>query len=117
MTAANLDRGHGSQHCHSRLRSAYLHTTVPAHQHTAPGTWRQHTWSPLVYSIQQVLSAARGYRIELDWSLHIGNWCFTFYKKVKIRIKEIPKLLVGAILGMYPARCRQSSLSPGRERC
>ena len=114
MTAANLDRGHGSQHCHSRLRSAYLHTSTPAHRPRHLETAHLVTPAP---SIQQVLSAARGYRIELDWSLHIGNWCFTFYKKVKIRIKEIPKLLVGAILGMYPARCRQSSLSPGRERC
>ena len=50
MTAANLDGGATGHNI--AIAATDLHTSQQ--QHTAPGTWRQHTWSPLhpVYSIQ-----------------------------------------------------------------
>ena len=74
------------------METAHLVTTAPSIQYTVGPVSRQ-----------------RRIRLVLTLTLTHWHWCFTFYKKVKISIKEIPKLLVGAILCMYPARCRHSS--------
>ena len=49
MTAANLDLATGHN---IAIAATDLHTTIPATQHSAPGTWRQHTWSPPAPCIQ-----------------------------------------------------------------